>query len=351
MQNQSKITLKTSEKIGLISNLSTMLSAGIPILEIVNSLLEDAKGNTKRVLEVLKNDLSAGNRVHTSFAKFPRIFDKVTVSIVNAAEEAGTLDITFKDLKGNVQKEAEFNDKVKSALIYPLFIFGVFFAVIFFILLFVIPRIADVFGHLRITLPLPTRILVAISRILIGYPLFVALGLLVAIALVIFVVRTKRALVTDILFSLPLISRIIKLIDLTRFSRSMYLLLYSGLPLTESLGLTADVVIRRQTAKVIKSCQEMVLVGKTLSAGLRISKGYIPPIMIKLIEAGERTGTLDKSMADISEYFDYQVSSTLKTFTALLEPIMLVVIGIVVGGMMLSIIGPIYGLIGKIGAR
>lgn len=104
-------------------------------------------------------------------------------------------------------------------------------------------------------------------------------------------------------------------------------------------------------AKVIKTSREMVLAGKTLSQGLRSSKGYVPLIMIKLIEAGEKTGTLDKSMDDISQYFDYQVSGTLKTLTALLEPVMLVIIGVVVGGMMLSIIAPIYGLVGQIGTR
>ncbi|HKZ35638.1 MAG TPA: type II secretion system F family protein [Patescibacteria group bacterium] len=351
MQNYSNLTLKTSEKIGLISNLSTMLTAGIPILEIVNSLLEESKGNSKKILEVLKADLSQGNRVHTSFAKFPRVFDKVTTSILNASEEAGTLDTTLKDLKTNIQKEVEFNDKVKSALIYPMFIFGVFIAVLLFILLFVIPKVAEVFGRLRVTLPLPTRILVVLSKSLTGYPLIVLPALALIIVLIVYVMRTKRARVLDLFFSLPLISQIIKQIDLTRFARSLYLLLYSGLPITDSLQLTEDVVIRRKMAKVIKYSREMVLAGKTLSQGLRASKGYVPLIMIKLIEAGEKTGTLDKSMDDISQYFDYQVSGTLKTLTALLEPVMLVIVGLVVGGMMLSIIAPIYGLVSQIGTR
>src|SRR3990167_5720482 len=227
MQNYSNLTLKTSEKIGLISNLSTMLTAGIPILEIVNSLLEESKGNSKKILEVLKADLTQGNRVHTSFARFPRVFDKVTISILNAAEEAGTLDTTLKDLKVNIQKEVEFNDKVKSALIYPMFILGVFVAVLLFILLFVIPKVADVFGRLRVTLPLPTRILVVVSRAMTDNTLIVLASLTAIIVLIVFIMRTKRAKVLDFFYSLPLISQIVKQIDLTRFSRSMYLLLSS----------------------------------------------------------------------------------------------------------------------------
>jgi type IV pilus assembly protein PilC len=351
MQKESNINFKSSEKIGLISNLSTMLSAGIPILEIVDSLLEDSKGNVKRFLEVLKDDLNQGNRIYISFAKFPRIFNKVTVSIIKASEEAGTLDTTLKDLKKNIQKEIELSDKIKSALVYPSVIFVVFFAVLFFILTFVIPKVADVFDRLRIALPLPTRILVAISRAIIGYPYVILAVVAVIILLIVYLLRTKRTLVTEFFFSLPFISQIIKLIDLTKFSRSMYLLLYSGLPITDSLKLAKDVVIRKQMSGVIETSREMVLGGKTLSKGLRAGKGYIPPIMIKLVEAGEKTGTLDKSMEDVSEYFDYQVSEMLKTMMALLEPVMLVIIGLVVGGMMLSIITPIYGLIGSIGIR
>jgi type II secretory pathway component PulF len=137
---------------------------------------------------------------------------------------------------------------------------------------------------------------------------------------------------------------------LTRFSRSLYLLLSSGLSIIAALDLTSDVVVRVETKKIIDKSKDMILSGKTFSEGLRTAKGYIPTIMIKLVETGERTGSLDKSMQDISEYFDYQVTTTLKTLTALLEPIMLVVIGVMVGGMMISIIAPIYGLISQVGA-
>jgi len=351
MAKLQNITLNTSEKIGLISNLSTMLSAGIPILEVVNSILEDSKGGMRKILEITRDDLSEGNRLYTSFSKFPKIFDKVTVNIIKASEEAGTLEIALKDLRESIQRDIEFNDKIKSALIYPIFIFGVFFAVLIFMLVTVIPKVAGVFGNLRIELPLPTKIMVFVSDILTKHTFFVLLGFGIIIFLFVFLFRTKKALILDIFFSLPLISQVVRYVDLTRFSRSMHLLLTSGLPILECLELTEDVVIKRQMSKVIDQCKMTITSGKTLSEGLKISKGYIPPIVIKLIEAGEKTGTLDKSMLDISVYFDYQVTGALKTVTALIEPIMLVMIGIVVGGMMISIIGPMYNLIGKVGGR
>lgn len=345
------LTLPTSEKISLVGNLATMLAAGIPILEVVDSLLEDARGDQKKILDELRQDLIQGKRIHTTFEKFPRVFNKVVTNVIKASEEAGTLDITLKDLRESIRREAEFTDKVKSALIYPGFISVVFGVVLLLILILVIPRISQVFERLTVELPLPTRILIFVSNLLIKQGAWVLLGLTIFTLISIFIYRTNRKAILNILFSLPVISTIIYKIDLTRFARSFHLLLFSGLPIIRALELSEDVVIKSQTAKIIATSREMILSGKTLTAGFRASKGKVPTIMIKLIEAGEKTGTLEKSMQEISEYFDYEVSSTLKTVTALVEPVMLVAVGIIVGGMMMSIIAPIYGVISQVGGR
>ena len=350
MTDYSKVSISTSEKLSLIGNMATMLTAGIPILEIVNSLLEDAKGGQKEILTALREDITQGRQLSTSFAKFPKVFDKVTVSVIKASEEAGTLETTLKDLKENIKKQQEFNDKVRSSFLYPGFIGVTFIGVLLLNLLFVIPKIAIVFKNLRVPLPLPTRILIFLSDIMTKNTIWFLLGLAVFIISIYLLFHFKRNFLLGIIYSLPIISNMVKLIDLTQFSRSLYLLLYSGLPITEALELTEDVVSVRKMSNVIKKCQETILSGKKLSEGLRTAKGYIPPIMIKLVEAGEKTGTLDKSMQDISEYFDYDVTNTLKNLTTLIEPVMLVLVGIVVGGMMLAIIAPIYGLISQVGA-
>lgn len=345
------VTLSSSEKLGLIGSLATMLSAGIPILEVVNSLGEDAKGGQKKILDALLEDLMQGKHVHQTLFRFPRVFDKVTVNVIKASEEAGTLDITLRDLKQTIQKEIEFTDKVRSALLYPSFIIIVFGLVLLMILTVVVPKISSVFSRLRVELPLPTRILIFLSELLIKHTL-PAIGVSFAVIILLyFLYKRHRAILFEFLFSLPLISTLVEQIDITRFARSLHLLLSSGLPITAALELTEDVVVKRKTSKIIANSREMVFAGKSLSEGFRAAKGYIPSIMIKLMEAGEKTGSLDKSMQDISEYFDYQVTNTLKTLTALLEPILLVVVGVAVGGMMLAIISPIYGLIGSVGAH
>jgi type II secretory pathway component PulF len=344
-----KLTLKGSEKIGLISNLSTMLSAGIPIIEAVDSILTDTKGSQKKILETLKQDLMDGKRVYVAFADFPGCFDPITVNLIKAAEEAGTLETTLRDLKDHIQRDMEFSDRVKSALIYPIVILFVFMAILLMILIFVIPRIASVFKKLRIQLPLPTRIMIFVSDIMTQHTLALIASLIVGFVLLILLYKKHRATFVSIFSSLPLISKLTREIDLARFSRSLFLLLSSGIPITTALELSKDVIFRGQTAQVINVSREMIMSGKRLSDGLRTGKNNIPTIVIKLVEAGEKSGSLDKSMHDISEFLDYQVSNTLKNLTAIIEPVMLVLVGFAVGGMMLTIIAPIYGLIGQIG--
>lgn len=349
--NLERITLRASEKIELVGNLATMLSSGIPILEAVDSLREDARGGQKKILETLREDLVQGRHLHVTFAKFPMTFDKVTVSVIKASEEAGTLDITLKDLRQTIQKETEFSDKVTTALLYPAFIVLVFLGVLLMILTVVVPKITTVFSRLNVTLPIPTRILFALSALVTAQPIPVILTVLGVGTAAWFIYRRYRTSINNLLFSLPLVSALVQEIDITRFSRSLHLLLASGIPIIAALELTADVVVRKKTAKIISDARTMVLAGKNLSEGFRSAKGYLPAIMIKLIEAGEKTGSLERSMQEISEYFDYQVEKTLKTLTTLLEPVLLVLVGVVIGGLMLAIISPIYGLIGQVGSR
>ena len=343
--------LSQKDKIAFIGNISTMLSAGISLIETVDSLLEDAKGNQKKLLEEIKRGLVQGKQLSQTFTKFPETFDEVSINIIKAAESAGTLDVTLLDIKNHLQKELEFIDKVKGALTYPILIFFVFIGVSLMILLFVMPKMATVFTRMKVTLPIQTKILVSLSNLLIQHPLEVIATIAVGLTFFIIVYQKKRSWLLSVLFSLPLISGLIKQIDLARFTRSMSLLLSSGLTITQALELSTNVVFRNDMKKLIRYSQTVVLSGRPMSQGLRRGKNLIPAITIKIIEAGEKTGSLDKALQDVSVYLDYQVDQNLNKVTTMLEPIMLIFVGAVIGTMMLSIITPIYGLIGQVGAR
>lgn len=176
-------------------------------------------------------------------------------------------------------------------------------------------------------------------------------GFIVFVILTMVLYKKNRFIIFAVIFSIPGISELIKQMDITRFTRSLALLLSSGLTIIQALELTENVVLRRDISRLIKHAKNNLIAGKRLSEGLRSQKNLFPSMVIKLVEAGEKTGSLDKSLQDVSEYMDYQVTRTLETLTTLIEPIMLIMIGFIVGGMMLSIIAPIYGLITQIGTR
>lgn len=349
--NKSSVKISAKEKIQLLNNLGTMLAAGIPILESVNSLLEESKNNTKKILTALKEDLEAGQVIHQSFANFPRSFDKVTVNLIKAAEKAGTLETALKDIKEGIQKEMEFSDKIKSALMYPVFVMFVFLGVMLMMLIVVIPKISQVFTRLKAELPLPTKIMIFASNILITQWPWVLLVIALIIITFALLLRYKRPAFVSILTSFPYISGLVKQIDTTRFARSMYLLLNSGLPIVSALELSQEVMSKREMQKLVENARKMVMDGKRFSEGLRSKKKHISGMTVKLIEVGERSGTLSQSMKDISVSLEYEVARNLQTATGLLEPIMLVFVAVIVGGMMLSIIGPIYGLISNVQIR
>ncbi|PIY69471.1 hypothetical protein COY90_00465 [Candidatus Roizmanbacteria bacterium CG_4_10_14_0_8_um_filter_39_9] len=349
--NTGHVNISTSEKIELVMNLSTMISAGISILSAVDSLLEDAKGNQKIVLQALNDDINQGKHIYSAFARFPQIFDKVTINIVKAAEEAGTLDVVLKDIKNNIRKDMEFSDKIRSALMYPILIMIVFVGVLLMILIVVIPKISIVFLRLKVALPLPTKILIFASDLLVNQPIPLLIGAAIIVGSFIMLYKNQRQVILQFFYSLPIISPLMRKIDLTRFTYNLYLLLNSGIPITSALELAQDVVLKKEVAVIIEQSRKMVLSGKNLSEGLKTGKGIIPNIMIKLIEAGERSGSLEKSLHEVSDFLEYEVASMLKTATALLEPVMLVVVGVLVGGMMMSIIAPIYGLISTVSSH
>lgn len=347
-----KITLSSQERLNLISNLGTMIAAGIPILDAIDSILKESTGNPKKILLKLNEDLKEGKTIADSFAGSPDAFDPITVNLIRSAEESGTLDKSLKDLVVNYKKEMEFSDKLRAALIYPFLVIVVFAGVLLLVLGFVIPRIATVFSRLNVPLPLPTKILIFFSDILLQDTVYVVVGVVLVALLIFFLYKTQKKELISFFYSLPFLSKLALEIDLSRFTHSLSLLLTAGIPITDALELCRNVVARRDVEALIKHCKDSVSAGKKLTEGFAEDKKHlIPEAMMRITEAGEKSGTLEKSMQDLSDYFETKVENSLKTVTTLLEPILLVIIGIFVGGLMLSIVAPIYQLIGQIRGR
>ncbi len=346
-----RIRLRGKERLSLFSDLATMLTAGIPILEAVQSLESDASGNMKKVLHILHENLNNGEPLSRGLGRLPQAFDPISVNLIRAAEAGGTLEETLHDIVATTKKELAFNEQLRNTMIYPAFVMVIFMAIVILMLTFVIPRVAKVFSTMHVHMPFITRAMISVSATFMHYWLFISIGFIVAFVLFVVVVKANSRAITRALLSLPFVRRLGINIDLTRFTRSFGLLMHAGVPVIESLNLSEQVVQKRSIATLVHQMKVNVEAGKPLSTGLRNAKGLIPPIMSRSIETAEQSGTLEQTMQNLTEYFDEQVNGSLKVISSLVEPVLLVLVGLMVGTLMITIIAPIYNLISQISPK
>ncbi|HSE61382.1 MAG TPA: type II secretion system F family protein [Candidatus Saccharimonadales bacterium] len=342
--------LSRKEKLAVISSLATMLNSGISILEAVDTLLEDNKGSSRRLLLLFREALNDGHMLSTAMEKATGVFDPVDINLIRAAEEAGTLDEALHDLTQTIKKDMAFSDKIRGSLLYPVFIMVIFFGVLIMILTFVVPRMSKVFSSLRVDLPAPTKFLIELSNFILANWIYLVVVAVVAAVLLVLFYKTQKKLLFNALSRLPLFNTLAQHIDFTRFTRSMALLLRAGVPVAEALDLSQKVVIRHDVSHAIARMKQGVNTGHPMSEGLKASH-IAPSIMVHILQTAEHSGTLEKTMQELSEYFETQVARRLKAITTLIEPVLIVVIGVLVGGMMMAVIAPIYNIISQIGSR
>jgi len=345
--NLSKIRLSSREQLSLFNDLSTMLTAGIPLLETVESLEPDAKGNLKKILGELKRSLIDGHTLSHSMAQFPKAFEPVVINLMRAAEAGGTLEETLHDIVHTIKKEVAFSKSLKTAMIYPAFVMVIFGGILLMLLTFVIPRISDVFVTMHVKVPWVTQQLMHASVFFMEHWLAVVGGLVgFSIVLGIIVSKNKR-LIARMILSLPGLRRLGLNIDLARLTRSLSLLLKAGVPLDETLILAKRTVNKKQVIAVIEQMQRSLNAGKPLATGLRTTKGVIPVMMARSMETAETSGTLEQTLQSLAEHFDTQVSDSLKALGTLIEPLLIVLVGGMVGLLMLFVIAPIYNMMSQ----
>lgn len=339
------------ERLELFSNMETMISSGISMIDTVDSLLEDAKGDSRKILLILQDDLNEGRSIGYSFEKSPKAFDIISLQLIKAAEQSGTIDVTLRDLVKDIKKDIAFVEKVKHDISYPFFIMIVFIGVIVLLLVYVIPRIAIVFTRLNMILPAQTNAMIFASSFFLKYNVYIITLFACIIAFLSYLYSTRKQEFMNAFFSLPLLYPLGRDIDITRISRSIALLLSSGIPLLSCLDMVNEIALQHHARNAVKKAREAVFAGKKLSQGFQLSKAYLPPSMIRIIEAGEKSGALEKSFIQISERSQIRVESKLLSITTLLEPILILFIGLAVGSILLAVISPIYSLIGNISTR
>ncbi len=347
----AKLKIKGKDRLEMLSDITTMLKSGIPILDAVISLEKDSRGNVKKVLRALKNGLYNGESLAKIFGKFPLIFDDITINLIRAAESGGTLETTMQDIVDTGKKELNFSDQLRNTMIYPLFVLVVFVGIVILVLAFVMPHVSKVFESINAHMPLITRVMLAASAFFVKYwiPIIIAFVLLVTLLVIFF--KTHKRMLVRLTMSLPFLHKLGRNIDYARFMRSFGLLMRAGVPILEALKLSEPIVQKKDTSEVVHQMSKDVANGKPLAASLVDDGATVPAVMERSLKTAEESGTLDEALQNLAEYFDDQVASSLKVIGSIVEPVMIVVVGAMVGTLMISVIAPVYGMIGQLTAQ
>lgn len=343
----SKITLL--EKITFARNLSLMIKSGIGMAEAVAILLEDAeRAPLKKVLSKVKADLEKGLQLSASLATFPKQFSTVFISLLNAGETSGNLEASLLQIATQLKKENDLKKKVLSAMAYPAILLSLAFGVVALLVTVVLPRVSKIFTQAHVELPLLTRILLGISDFVTGQflaTLVIFASVIVGIVLARRSSAGKRALQT-LFIKTPLVAPLMKKIALVRFTGTLHSLMKAGVPLTRALEITAQSVGNASYRDVLLNiAKNEISKGISLGMALKQRPEHFPRLTSSMIVVGEKSGNLENVLENLSSFYEEEVDGTIKALITILEPALLLCIGLIIGAIALSIVMPIYQMI------
>lgn len=328
-----------------------MLRAGLNVKQALLALAEQSRSKPMKVaIQAVVQAVERGTTLADSMAAYPLAFPTLFVSFVRVGEATGRLQESLEILALQLQKEYNLKRAVRGALLYPTVILCALVAVAFTMLVFVVPKLADVFEGFDVQLPLPTRILLWIGNFFESYWWLVLL-LMVAGAVASFLLWRVAGVRNNIMHGLlfvPIIGPIIQQINLARFTRNLGSLLRSGVSFVESLGILGENTPHASYAAVFRGAQEHVKKGKPLSEFLVDFKRLFPPLVVNVIKVGEETGSLDEVLTEIAQFYEEEVDQIMKNLASIMEPVLMVLIGLAVGALAVSVVSPIYDLVNVI---
>ncbi len=342
--------IKAKDLIIFTRQMSSMLTSGLTVVKSLE-ILKDQVSN-KAFAEIIRGvllDIEEGKSFSDSIAKYPDIFPNVYVSLVKAGETSGLLDKIFLRLANNLEKQQKLKSTVKSALIYPIIVISLMLVVIFIIVIFVVPELNRLYESLNADIPVATKLVVGFSNTITkGWPVILGLGAVLGYAFLRWKKTPRgREIFDRNILRVPLIGKILSLSILTEFSRTLSLLVGTGTlvvdALEQSAKVTGNATYERSVINIARRVEKGISVGESMA-----SMPYFPSILIQLVKVGEETGKLDENLMKASTYFEDEVNQSVKNLTTIMEPLILVVLGLGVGFLVFSVITPIYNLLSSI---
>jgi type II secretory pathway component PulF len=342
-----KLKIITLKDINLMTRqLATFEGAGMPILTSLRALEEQTENwRLKEIVGRVKKDVEGGSELSDSMNRFPDVFSILYISMVRAGEAAGKLRDILMRLAELGEKEADTQAQIKTAMRYPLIVVVVITGVFIGITTFILPKFASLFEKFNTELPLPTRIMLLINKLFHQY--WYLLIILVILAIVGFKMflrsKTGRAIWDKFTLKVPVFGKVMQSAIMARFSRIVGTLLQSGLPVLQALDITKDVLGNVEVTKALNDVRDNVKEGRGMSGPLALHKVF-PPMVVHMVAAGEESGALDSLLLKIAEHFDKEVENTIKNLTTLIEPILILFLGVMVLFLALAIFLPMWNM-------
>ena len=329
---------------------STMIDAGLPLLQCLDILQSQQENPTfKKNLKKIKESVESGETFADSLKKFPKVFNELFINMVAAGEAGGILDVILKRLSAYMEKMAKLKSQVKGAMTYPIITLAVAAIVVGIILVFVIPVFSAMFADFGATLPAPTLLVIAMSQFTINNIHWILGGLFAFFFLLKRAYATERGriIMDDLVLRLPVIGILIRKVAVAKFTRTTSTMVSSGVSILEALDIVAKTSGNRTVEFAILDVKAGISEGRSMADPL-MESGVFPSMVCSMIAVGESTGALDTMMEKIADFYDDEVDQAVKNLTDMIEPFMLVFLGVVVGGLVISMYLPIFTMAGAI---
>ena len=347
---RTKGSIKMRDIVIFTRQFSTMINAGLPLVQALDILAKQTENKVlSEVTRAVVFDVESGHTVADALAKHPNAFSDLYVNMVAAGEAGGILDTILMRLATFMEKNDALVRKVKGAMIYPGVIMSVAAIAICVLLIFVIPVFETMFGSVGLALPLPTRIVIAMSRFLKGYWWAIGGGATGAFFMLkkYYASPSGRLIIDRLLLKMPVLGDVLRKSAVSRFTRTLGTLISSGVSILDGLEITAKTAGNRVIQDAIMQSRASIAGGDTIAAPLQKSAVF-PPMVISMIAVGEQTGGLDEMLSKIADFYDEEVDAAVGGLLSLLEPIMIVFLGVVVGGMVVAMYLPIFDMINAV---
>ncbi len=331
--------------------LSVMLQSRVPVTQSLKSLAVQIRNPSfKQKILKISQLVEEGNSLSEAFATFPEVFNVFYVSLVKTGEASGKISESLYYLSDHLEREHDITSKITGAMIYPIFVIVVLFVVITLVILFVMPQLVNLLKQTTNKPPMFTQMMINFYSFLANYGWIVMVGFILLVLFIVYYFTTKegKKRYDELSLKIPFVGGFLKKIFLINFAENISTLISAGLSINNALKITRDTVDNFVYKKILTETEEKVSEGEKISSVLVKYPDYAPPFVVQMIQVGEETGKLDKNLMEIVNFYEKDVQQAVETFTALLEPALIIFLGIIVALLAISVIEPLYGALGTI---